>query len=67
MDGAGRILVSQILRDYAKMEKKVMLVGQGKKFELWDESEWMKGREKWLDEETNSSEPLPEEMKSLSL
>lgn len=67
MDSAGRILVSQILREYARMEKKVMLVGQGKKFELWNEAEWMNGRERWLAEETNSPETLPDEMKTLSL
>lgn len=67
MDNAGRILVSPILRDYAVMKKKTMLVGQGKKFELWDEEEWFKARETWLAEEADSSQALPEEMKTLSL
>ncbi len=67
MDGAGRILVSQILRDYAVIEKKVMLVGQGKKFELWDEAQWFGARESWLAEEANKTDSLPEEMKTLSL
>ena len=67
MDGAGRILVSQILRDYAVIEKKVMLVGQGKKFELWSESQWFDARESWLAEEANNTDSLPDEMKTLSL
>lgn len=40
MDAAGRVLVSPALRSYAKMDKQVVLVGQGNKFELWDESRW---------------------------
>lgn len=67
MDSAGRILVSQILRDYAVIEKKTMLVGQGKKFELWSEEQWFKARETWLAEEAEATEALPEEMKTLSL
>ncbi|MBB5018844.1 MraZ protein [Chitinivorax tropicus] len=36
MDKAGRISVSRTLRDKARLEKDVSLVGMGKKFELWD-------------------------------
>ena len=36
MDAAGRVLVSPTLRSYAVLDKHVMLVGQGNKFELWD-------------------------------
>ncbi len=67
LDSAGRILVPQILRDYAMVEKKIMLVGQGKKFELWDEAQWLHGRESWLAEQSNGTDSLPEEMKTLSL
>ncbi len=37
---SGRILLSAPLRSYARLEKKVLLIGQGKKFELWDELLW---------------------------
>ena len=67
MDGAGRILVSQILRDYAVIEKKVMLVGQGKKFELWDEQVWNQKCDQWFEEGGLDSDSLPPEMESLSL
>lgn len=46
MDSAGRVLVSPALRDYAKLDKRTMLVGQGNKFELWDESRWQAVHEK---------------------
>ena len=67
MDSAGRILVAPILRDYAVITKKTMLVGQGNKFELWSEDEWFKARETWLAEEADLSKALPEEMQTLSL
>ena len=41
LDGAGRILVPPALRQYAALEKHVVLVGQGSKFELWDEARWL--------------------------
>jgi MraZ protein len=40
IDSAGRILVPPALRQYARLDKHVVLVGQGQKFELWDESHW---------------------------
>ena len=40
IDAAGRILVPPALRRYASLDKRVVLVGQGRKFELWDEQQW---------------------------
>jgi MraZ protein len=40
IDSAGRILVPPALRRYATLDKHVVLVGQGHKFELWDETQW---------------------------
>jgi len=40
MDGAGRILISPALRQFAQLEKSVVLVGQGRKFELWNKDKW---------------------------
>ena len=40
LDGSGRILVPPRLREYAKLDKRVMLVGQLNKFQLWDEDAW---------------------------
>ena len=62
MDGNGRILVPPTLREYANLEKKLMLVGQGKKFELWSESGWFD----WLNEDDQDDE-IPEELRNLSL
>ncbi|PJG82993.1 division/cell wall cluster transcriptional repressor MraZ [Caviibacterium pharyngocola] len=40
LDNAGRILISAPLRQHAKLEKSIMLVGQLNKFEIWSEAEW---------------------------
>jgi MraZ protein len=40
IDAAGRILVPPALRRYAGLDKRVVLVGQGQKLELWDEVKW---------------------------
>lgn len=40
VDAAGRILVPPALRRYANLDKRVVLVGQGQKFELWDAAQW---------------------------
>lgn len=40
VNDSGRLLLSPPLRSYAKLEKKVVLIGQGNKFELWDEVLW---------------------------
>jgi MraZ protein len=68
MDGQGRILLPPLLREYAGLDKRAVLVGQGKKFELWDEAHWDKSRSHWLHEESSSADSaLPEEVKSISL
>lgn len=40
VEANGRLLLPAPLRDYAKLNKKMVLIGQGKKFELWDEILW---------------------------
>lgn len=36
MDSAGRILIPSELRSAARLEKDVMMLGMGSKFEIWD-------------------------------
>ena len=62
LDGNGRVLVPPTLRDYANLEKKLMLVGLGKKFELWSEESWLSSIA-----DSDDDGALPEEMMSLSL
>ncbi len=67
VDSQGRILVPPLLREYAELDKKVMLVGQGKKFELWAETHWLAERDTWLAQQTDMMTDLPDELQTLSL
>jgi MraZ protein len=65
LDASGRILLPPPLREFAKLEKSIVLIGQGNKFELWDELEWNTRRAEWLAETAGGD--MPAEMESLSL
>jgi len=65
VDGAGRILLSRELREVAGLERTAMLIGQGHKFELWDEERWNAIRDDWLNADDDGD--LPPELESLSL
>lgn len=68
LDKSGRLLLPALLREYAHIDKAVMLVGQGKKFELWSESRWQSGRKAWLEQNPDKNAAgLPPELQSLSL
>ncbi|MDG2348248.1 MAG: division/cell wall cluster transcriptional repressor MraZ [Gammaproteobacteria bacterium] len=56
LDSQSRILVPAVLREHAELIKKVMLVGQGKRFEIWSETLWSKVRQEWIEQKTNGSE-----------
>ncbi len=60
LDGNGRILVPPTLRDFAHLDKKLMLVGLGNKLELWAEDGW----QTLLDQPSQGD--LPAELQSLS-
>lgn len=64
LDSHGRILLPSLLRKFAEIDKSVMLVGQGNKFEIWNEETWNGLRDRWLQEEIGE---LPAELGSLSL
>lgn len=67
LDGNGRMLIPPLLRDYAQLDKRVVMIGQGNKFEVWDESLWQSRREQWLADEASKEDGLPDEMKTFSL
>ena len=63
-DASGRILVSRELREFAGLEKHGLLIGQGNKFELWDEQTWNDKREAWL--EIDDDGELPPDLESIA-
>ena len=48
VDSHGRILLSQELREFAGLERDVVILGQGNKFEIWDAAAWTRQRDEWL-------------------
>lgn len=65
MDGSGRILLPAQLREYAYIDRKAVLVGQGGNYEIWDEAHWIAQRESMLSIELDEAN-LPDELSSLS-
>jgi MraZ protein len=66
LDGHGRVLLPTELRDFAKLGRYGMLIGQGNRFELWDEARWVERRDAWLANPDFPSD-LSSELESLSL
>lgn len=64
IDGSGRILIPPALRSYASLDKHVVLVGQGHRFELWGHAQWQAQTAQAIAFETDS---LPPELDGFSL
>jgi MraZ protein len=56
VDSSGRILISRPLREYASLTKKIILIGQGDKFEIWDQNSWNENVDKWREEVTSNDD-----------
>jgi MraZ protein len=67
VDASGRVLLPPLLREYANLEKEIVLVGQGNKFEVWDKKFWQKHRDEWLAEEADDTKGVPPELETLAL
>lgn len=66
VDGNGRVLVPPPLREYAALTKRLTLVGQGNKFEIWDEDLWHAETEAALSRPRDDSS-LPAGLETLAL
>jgi|TARA_B100000989_G_scaffold296707_1_gene280533 mraZ protein len=67
LDGQGRVLVAPPLREFAELDKKTVMIGQGNKFEIWDEQTWVAKRDMWFEEESAEEGELSPELGTLSL
>ncbi len=56
IDAQHRILLPSPLRDFASLTKHAVLIGQGNKFELWNQEIWAKMCERWIREENKFSD-----------
>lgn len=67
-DTNGRILLPALLRERAGIGKKAVLIGQGKKCELWSEESYESASEEWPDEINNvDKENVPAAIQQLSI
>jgi len=66
LDGHGRLLLPPELREFALLERHGMLIGQGNRCELWDETRWNERRSLWLSNEAAET-GLAAELESLTL
>ena len=64
VDGAGRLLISQALRDFADIQKTIMFVGQGSHFEIWNQELWNQEISKIS---ANDDSELPDELGGFAL
>ena len=47
LDAAGRLLLPSMLRDFGGLKKKLVLVGQGNKIEIWSADHWQQRLDLW--------------------
>lgn len=67
LDSQGRILLPQMLRRFARLDKGVVWSGLGRRSELWDEATWEARAEEWRAGVPPSGEGLPPSLARLSL
>jgi len=66
LDGHGRVLLPPKLREFGLLTRDAMLIGQGSRFELWDEARWNERRDEWLASDDTTAD-LSAELETLSL
>ena len=67
LDGNGRFLITPELRNYATLDKKVALVGQGRRLEVWSDELWGSRRSGWLEEASASASGVAATLDELSI
>ena len=67
LDSAGRLLLPTMLREYAGLQKKLVLVGQGNKIEVWSADHWQQRLDDWLQAGVAAMNDNAEFLQDLSL
>lgn len=62
LDAQGRILLPAGLRERKDLGNKVILVGQGHRFEIWNEAVWQDGMDEWMEKHFQHPDALAEKV-----
>ena len=63
IDKQGRFLIPGTLREFAGLEKEVVIIGVLNKIEIWSKDKWLK----YSEEENKSADEIAEKMSNLGL
>ena len=63
VDKQGRFLISSNLREYANLEKEIMITGVGTRIEIWNREKW----KTYNSEENLSADQIAENMANLGM
>ena len=66
MDKNGRVLIAPRLREFANLDKRVVLAGLGNKFEIWNEEAWESKCSDWVSGDDEDGD-MPDSLESLTL
>lgn len=68
LDSGGRVLLPMVIRAKKQIEKRVVIIGQGNKFEIWSEAAWLAEEAKFDEQMADlDMSSLPPELSNLSL
>ena len=67
LDANGRVLLPQMLREHAGLERKLVVVGQGNKIEIWSEGNWQERMENWLGKDLETALEQVGDIEGLSI
>ena len=65
LDSAGRVLVPKELRDFAAIEREAWLIGQGTRFELWEQTRWDAKTDTWITDSEEDDGEMPPELATI--
>jgi MraZ protein len=66
-DSNGRLLIPPPLREHAGLQKKIVLLGQGNKIEIWSEELWQARLGQWLEERASDTADDGDDFTGLSV
>ena len=66
LDGHGRLLLPANLREFASLTREAVLIGQGVRFELWDQARWSQRCGEWIASDASTGD-LPADFDTLSI